>query len=249
MNRVAAITFDLDGTLIDSAHGVMLALNAAFAASGLPQFDFPTVRGWIGDGPDALIRRALDECHRHDVDPLRLRRLFDAATMDDPRAQGQAYEGIAEVLARWAGRYPMAVVTNKPTPLARAVLDAAGLLGWFSGVHGADTPAQRKPAPLLIQQAAARLGLAPKSLLMVGDGEADLKAAAAAGCRAAWVAWGYGSESALLPLVCTLRTPEELDNYIHQNFTGDPSCRPEAVQLSRSSSSRNAASTPRPLEI
>ena len=245
MARIAALTFDLDGTLIDSAEGITHALNIALDASGLPPVQGHAVRGWIGDGPDALIRRALDALQRHDVDPLKLRRNFDVTTLHDPLAQGRPFDGIAELLAALAGRYPMAVVTNKPSALARAVLDGAGLLGWFSGVHGADVPAQRKPSPLLIQQAAARLGLAARSLLMVGDSAMDLHAAQAAGCHAAWVSWGYGS----LPADCaatTLHSPGELNDFMHQRFKGDPPCPPQDEPHSRSSSSRSAAATPTP---
>src|SRR5688572_28229484 len=136
--KIAALFFDLDGTLVDSAAGVALALNSALEETGLPPFELATVRGWIGDGPDALILRAL---------AAHLRRRFDAATLAMPGAQGAAFEGIAAMLSRLHERYPMAVVTNKPTPLARAVIEAAGLLGHFEQVHGADTPEQRKPSP------------------------------------------------------------------------------------------------------
>lgn len=193
---IQAIAFDLDGTLVDSAAGVTLALNAALMNAGLAGFDRATVRGWIGDGPDALIQRALRASALDGVNPAtlawRLRRDFDEVTLRDPGAQGEPYPGIAELLRELSGAWPLAVVTNKPTPLARAVLEAAELLAFFAAVHGADTPAQRKPSPLLIEQAAQRLGLPAAALLMVGDGAADLRAAHAAGCRAAWVSWGYG---------------------------------------------------------
>jgi phosphoglycolate phosphatase len=84
------------------------------------------------------------------------------------------------------------VVTNKPSHLARAVLDAAGVLPHFAAVHGADVPAWRKPAPALLQRAAHDLGLATHELLMVGDSAADIGAASAAGAPAAFAAWGYG---------------------------------------------------------
>jgi len=209
---VAALCFDLDGTLVDSAAGVALALNTALAEDGLPPFELATVRGWIGDGPDALIARALDAGGLHGLPALaaRMRLRFDAATLAVPSAQGKAYPGIAALLARLAGRYPMAVVTNKPTPLARAVLDAAGLLEHFAQLHGADTAAQRKPSPLLIQQAARRFGISAAGVLMVGDGPADLAAASAAGSPAAWAAWGYGPVPAALAGVWRLDTPADL---------------------------------------
>jgi phosphoglycolate phosphatase len=84
------------------------------------------------------------------------------------------------------------VVTNKPSALARAVLDAGGLLPHFAAVYGADVAALRKPAPGMLNQAARELGLANHQLLMVGDSAADMGAAAAAGSPAAWAGWGYG---------------------------------------------------------
>jgi hypothetical protein len=58
-----------------------------------------------------------------------------------PLAGGTVYPGIAELLEALSRRLPLVAVTNKPTPLARAVLDAAGLLPYLQAVHGADEPA------------------------------------------------------------------------------------------------------------
>ena len=194
--RVDAIAFDLDGTLIDSAGGIAYALNAALAEEGLPSFELDTVRAWIGDGPDALIARALAtrEHVAGDTTALsaRLRQGFDAATLRSPMAGSSVFDGIRETVAELARQRPLVVITNKPTPLARAVLDAAGLLPFFESVHGADTPAQRKPSPWLLRQAAAALGVETKHLWMVGDAAVDIAAAIAAGSPAVWAGWGYG---------------------------------------------------------
>ena len=198
MNGIAAIAFDLDGTLVDSAPDIAHALNTALAGAQMPPFDLQRVRPWIGDGPDALIQRAL-AAHGHDAAPAglraQLRAAFDVATLSAPLDHGSVFDGIAAMLERLAAAMPLVVVTNKPTALARAVLAAARLLPYLSAVHGADAPAQRKPSPLLLQDAARRLGLGPLSLLMVGDGPADVSAARAAGCPAALVAWGYASNA------------------------------------------------------
>lgn len=196
MNRFDAIAFDLDGTLVDSAGGVAHALNAALAGEGLPSFVLDTVRGWIGDGPDALIARALATPDLAALDTYelaaRLRRGFDAATLRDPMAGSVVFDGIHSTLAGLAPQRPLIVVTNKPTTLARAVLNEAGLLQFFEAVHGADSPLQRKPSPLLLQQAAHALGVMPQRVLMVGDAAVDIAAALAAGSHAAWAGWGYG---------------------------------------------------------
>ena len=196
---IHAVAFDLDGTLIDSAPDIGHAVNTALAAAGLQRFDLATVRSWIGDGPDALIARALTAQGISPDDMAlcqTLRATFDAATLAAPLARGQVYPGIAELLRQLsAHRYPLAVVTNKPTRLARAVVEAAGLLPWLAHVQGADTPAQRKPSPLMLQTTAAHLGVVPTKLLMVGDAPPDILAALAAGCPAALVSWGYGAHA------------------------------------------------------
>ena len=215
MERIDAIAFDLDGTLIDSAGGIAHALNAALAEEGLASFALDTVRAWIGDGPDALIARALAtrECTAGDSDALalRLRDGFDAATLRSPMAGSRVFDGILETVTELARQRPLVVVTNKPTPLATAVLDAAGLLPLFEGVHGADTPAQRKPSPWLLRRAATALGVEQRFLLMVGDAAVDIAAAFGAGSPAVWAAWGYGhAPPQSLIAVRRLESPREL---------------------------------------
>ncbi len=214
LSRIAAIAFDLDGTLVDSAPDIGHAVNTALAAAGLQRFDLTTVRAWIGDGPDALIARALAaQGVSPDDAALRqqLRQGFDAATLAAPLDHGFVYPGIAELLGRLHGRLPLVVITNKPTHLARAVIEAAGLLPYLSHVQGADTAAQRKPAPLNLLSAAARFGVEPSGLLMVGDAPPDMLAAQAAGCPAALVGWGYGAHAVPAELnPWRVETPQQL---------------------------------------
>jgi phosphoglycolate phosphatase len=197
LSRIHAIAFDLDGTLVDSAPDIGHALNTALAQHGLARFDLDTVRGWIGGGPDLLIRRALARLDRAGDDALhaRLRSGFDAATLAAPLLHGAVFDGIDEMVEGLFTACPLVVVTNKPTPLARAVLAAAGLLPFMSAVHGADRADQLKPAPTLLTAAAAQLAVQPGQLLMVGDSSADLLAAHAAGCPVALVGWGYGAHA------------------------------------------------------
>lgn len=198
LRPVRAVAFDLDGTLVDSAPDIQHALNDALQKDGLQRFELAQVRAWIGDGPDALIARALaaqgldaagDELR------LRLRRGFDAATLAAPLAGGTVYPGILDLVAGLHRMLPMVAITNKPTALARAVLDAAGVLPFLDSVQGADTPALRKPAPAMLLAACERLGVAAHELLMVGDSAPDMLSAHAAGCPAVLVGWGYGHQA------------------------------------------------------
>ena len=193
--RIEAVAFDLDGTLIDTAPDIADALNHGLLAEGLAAVAPRDARAWIGDGPDMLIQRALDHLGVPATAPRRaaLRAHFEAATLATPMARGAVFDGMTTLLEAWCGRAPMVVVTNKPTRLSERVLEAAGVRRYFDAVHGADHPEQRKPAPYLLEAAAAGLGVATAQLLMVGDSGNDLRCARAAGCPAVWVAWGYGA--------------------------------------------------------
>jgi phosphoglycolate phosphatase len=227
LSHIAAIAFDLDGTLVDSAPDIGHALNTALAEAGLRRFDLTRVRTWIGDGPDALIVRALEA---HDLSPddtalrQRLRRSFDEATLAAPLDHGHVYPGIAELLRSLQGTLPMAVVTNKPTRLAQAVVEAAGLSSSLMHVQGADTSAQRKPAPTMLLSTAALFGVEPSRLLMVGDAPPDMLAAQAAGCLAVLVGWGYGAHAVPQALQAwRVETPQQLGSSF---LAGPHSMRP-----------------------
>jgi phosphoglycolate phosphatase len=209
--RVRAVAFDLDGTLIDTAPDIGAALNQALDKHHLPIVATDTARVWIGDGPDRLIERALDHLKVPPQPDLqqRLRAEFDAATLAAPLVHGRVFNGITALLADWFGKLPMVVVTNKPTALSKHVLDAAGLLDFFAAVLGADHAEQRKPAPALLHNAASQLNVAADALLMVGDSVNDLRCAHAAGCPAAWVAWGYGQPDAAID-AWRIDTPSDL---------------------------------------
>lgn len=215
VNAIQAIAFDLDGTLVDSAPDIAHALNQALNQAGLDAFDLAAVRGWIGDGPDLLIARALAvrAPHSAETPALRatLRRDFDAATLAAPLSHGAVYPDMADTLKTLHGTWPLVVVTNKPTALARAVLESANLLLLFKHVYGADRADLRKPLPAMLFQAAHDLGLTTRQVLMVGDSAADMNAAKEAGAPAALVGWGYGhSQAGKLEARWHIHRPQQL---------------------------------------
>lgn len=147
------VLFDLDGTLIDSASQLALAVNRTLTDLGLPEADEAVVRTWVGNGADKLIQRALD--YREAPEQFaKARPLFDQH-YQACLLQGLAmYDGVEQSLRRLqALGYRQAVVTNKPSHFVQPILDALGIGDCFALWLGATACPSRSRA----RSAAARL--------------------------------------------------------------------------------------------
>jgi len=201
MGRWRAVLFDLDGTLTDSAPALMAALNRVWAAEGRQPFDQNAVRGFVGDGPAAMIERAR-KAHGlpadTDIAGHETEAFMAAYTGAGPG--GDLYPGALEVIQdlRRAG-YRLAVCTNKPQQAAEHLLAAHGAMPFLDAVVGGDATPRRKPDPAHIQTALDKLGVAPADAVLVGDGPQDVTAAEAAGVAVIVAAYGYGDMAAARP--------------------------------------------------
>lgn len=184
-----AFLFDLDGTLVDSVADLATAVNLLREELDLPPLDLPTVRAYVGDGATALVTRALPEGW---FAPARLQR-FLALYREHLLDRTFVYPGIGEFLELHRGR-PMAVVTNKPFPLARDLLAGLGLLPCFPVVIGGESSPARKPDPAPVLLALERLGVPRDRAVMIGDHHTDLRAGRAAGVLTCFCAWGIGRD-------------------------------------------------------
>ena len=60
------VLFDLDGTLVDSAPDIAVAIDAMLERLGCPPAGFAQVRNWVGDGAARLPRAAVERLHLPD---------------------------------------------------------------------------------------------------------------------------------------------------------------------------------------
>jgi phosphoglycolate phosphatase len=188
---IAALVFDLDGTLVDSADDIAEAVNRTLDELSLPRVFDATVRSWIGEGVRRLVATALahtgSERTLEEVMPTFMRHYRDCL-LRSPRL----YDGVVEALQLLRTRgLPMAICTNKPSALVPPLLEHLGIAGYFARIVGGDTLPQRKPAPEPLLHAARLLGHVPAHCLMVGDSATDLEAANAAGMPIVLVRYGY----------------------------------------------------------
>jgi phosphoglycolate phosphatase len=190
MDRPAALVFDLDGTLIDSRRDITTAINRMRAELGLPSLPLEAVVTMVGEGARLLVERALGPgVPPEEVDRALSRYLdhYQDVCLDET----QAYPGIEEMLADLAGRYPLALLSNKGEALSREILDGLGLARFFREILGGDTLPTRKPDPAGLHVLAERLGVPLQRLLLVGDTWIDAETAHNAGCAFALVEWGF----------------------------------------------------------
>lgn len=186
---VRSVTFDLDGTLVDTLPDLSVAANAMLRELGLPEKREDQVRDYVGRGMDHLVARCLDGRDELLAQAAGIFRRHYAAV--NGRA-ARLYPGVIAGLERLgAKRLKLAVVTNKPAAFTDPLLAATGLARYFAFALSGDSLPQKKPHPLPLLAACARLGVAPRENLHIGDSRNDAASARAAGCPVFCVPYGY----------------------------------------------------------
>jgi phosphoglycolate phosphatase len=182
------VIFDLDGTLTDSAEGIVSSFRHALGQIGaaVPEGD--------------LASRLVGPPMHHTLSAMGLGEHADAAIAAyraDYTTRGwvmnSLFDGISPLLAdlRAAG-VRLAVATSKAEPTARRILAHFGLDEHFDVVAGASIDGTRATKADVLAHALAQLQPLPDRVLMVGDRLHDVEGAAAHGIDAVVVGWGYG---------------------------------------------------------
>lgn len=191
--------FDCDGTLIDSQHSIVAAMDAAFAAMSLTCPSRADCLSVVGLSlPQAMARLLPDaEAAFHHEISEHYKQAFHAL-----RAGGQLseplYEGIADLLdALEADGWLLAVATGKSDRGLRLALEHHGLFGRFVSLQTADRHPS-KPHPSMIEAALTQAGVDRAQAVMIGDTSFDMAMAQAAGVRGLGVGWGYHRPDALI---------------------------------------------------
>ncbi len=203
------VLFDLDGTLSDSATGILASLRHAFAVHGIPPLPPAAERALLGPPFYETLPAIVGEDRLWDVIDA-YREFYRAGAMYETTV----FDGVADVLAdaRDAG-LRMAVATSKPEPQAVPIVEHLGLSAYFETVGGDLLDGSRGTKALVVGEVLDRLGNPdPSSVLMVGDRAHDVLGARAHGVRCVGVRWGYAPpgelEAAGADPICA--TPDEL---------------------------------------
>ena len=188
---MAAVLFDLDGTLIDTVHDFAQCANQLRAARGLHPLATEVLREAVTLGADAILDRALD-LRPGDAGHADVRAEFLDLYEKNLAATSTLFEGVDEVLTRLESKgITWGIVTNKPRRFTVPLVHILGLDQRAWCVISGDTTAHAKPHPDPLRLAASEVRVAPAQCVYVGDAETDVEAARAAGMASVVALFGY----------------------------------------------------------
>jgi len=171
-----AVLWDLDGVLIDSYEVWFHLLNETSRAFGGIEVSREVMRDGWGQGVEADVRRFFPHKTVAETEAYYHAHFMEHA--DHLRVDADASRVIDELRRRG---FSQALITNTPSPLAREILEKAGL-ELEAVVGGTDVP-EAKPAPDIVVEACRRLGASAAEAFVVGDSRYDRDAARGAGVR------------------------------------------------------------------
>lgn len=191
------LIFDLDGTLIDSATDIHVALNQMLKKYGRSQVSLPVLISHIGDGLTKLVNDFFPEYELNSPENLKkVDEFLDLYSDEFLTKHTTLYDGVKEFLFQYQG--PIALVTNKSIKPTIQILEHFSLnkVSWVD-VIGGDSLAEKKPSPLALNSIMKKVNYSPSNTWMIGDGRPDMKAASAAGCKKVAVHYGYSQPEVL----------------------------------------------------
>ena len=191
MLKYDTIIFDKDGTLLDSAAGVLNSVHYALDRLGLP---FP-------DGLEArrLVGPPLRHTYHH-VLGVSLDRLDEAVDLHreyyGARGLFEAapYAGAERLLADLhAAGGRVCIATTKYRPLAQRMLEHFALTPYIFHAEMSDGTEMSSAKSGMLARVLAAAGCAPESAVMIGDTVFDAESAKDTGIPFIGVLFGYGT--------------------------------------------------------
>lgn len=191
--HVAAVVFDLDGTLIDSYALIAAAFrHAARTVLGRSLSDEEVWAHWGEPLPVRAAHVAAD----------RTAEVMDAYTAYYDAHHDRLcrpFAGVIEMLAQLSARgCALGIATSKRRRSTMQAVEAFGFAARIRAWVAAEDVASPKPSPDPVRLVLERLGARPSDALLVGDGLYDIRAARAAGVRSVAAMWGTREATAVL---------------------------------------------------
>ena len=192
MGQYKYILFDMDGTLVDSAPGILEAVRYAQEKLHLPVLEDDALRAFLGPPLKVSFQTVygMEEEAAGKAAQV-FREYYSVAGM----FHGELYPGVGGTLSILKRRgYSLYIATSKPTIYAKRIAERLGIDRYFTDIVGSNLDNTRGGKQEIIQYIMDGLPAEEsESFLMVGDKSHDIAGAAACGIRAIGVSYGFGS--------------------------------------------------------
>lgn len=187
----AAVIFDLDGTLVDTADEFVTVVQTLRAEHDLPPLPNQRIRASVSNGARALVALALqlkEDDPAFEPRRLRLLELYGEVLGTTARP----YPGVEELLAALGERgIPWGVSTNKPRAYAEPLMARLNLQPPMGSLVCPDDVSERKPHPEPLWLNCRQLGVEAAQSIYVGDHQRDIEAGRRAGLYTIAALYGY----------------------------------------------------------
>lgn len=193
MSDMKLVIFDCDGTLVDSQHFIVEAMNMAFRANGLETLPRQRVLSGVGLSLPLAIETLLPNEPRKVIEAVSDGyRDAAGALRAKPASHEPLYDGIGQVIETLSARSDtvLGIATGKSIRGVDRLLAHMNWEGRFITIQTADTNAS-KPHPEMIETAMREAAAGPEDTVMIGDTTFDMRMALNAGVAALGVSWGY----------------------------------------------------------
>jgi 2-haloacid dehalogenase len=196
---IAALTFDVFGTVVDWRNGIIREARALGREYGIERDWAAFADAWRGLYQPAMeeVRRGrapfvpLDVLHRQNLDQVLVRFEITGLTEAEIDHLNRAWHRLdpwpdsVPGLTRLRRRFILATLSNGNVALMVNMAKRAGLP--WDAILGAEVARAYKPEPEAYLRTAELLGLRPQQCMMVAAHNGDLIAASACGYRTAFV--------------------------------------------------------------
>lgn len=208
----SCILFDLDGTITDSAPGIIHRLALTLEEMGAPVPTQAELLRWVGPPILDSFRDFAGFTPEQSLAALDIYRRLVAEV--GPYNESAVYPGMAGLIERLHGLgIPLAVSSSKPESQVVPILEHFGLASFFTVICGASDDETRSAKADVVAEALRRLhelGVDTSRTVLVGDRIHDVEGAAAHGIPAIVVEWGYGSPAEAGDAMAVVHSTDQL---------------------------------------